>query len=161
MTDPKDVVDLAAVRQQESVNDLKIIDAGTLDGLIDDLADALSEITRLKGAEDNWAAPQREPCPSCERGDTPIMLDEHGTRSEVSGEPGRPGHAIDDYWWYCDQYEPKAPQRDREAMEKLREILKRWKVDCDKPVLPKIMQMWLRVACRDLDAILAGEKDDG
>lgn len=41
-------------------------------------------------------------CQGCRKGMTPVILDAHGTLSRVSGLPGRPGHAVDEYWWYCD-----------------------------------------------------------
>lgn len=47
-------------------------------------------------------------CPGCAKGAEPMLLDEHGTFTSVSGLPGRPGHAVDDFWWYCDQYAARA-----------------------------------------------------
>ena len=44
----------------------------------------------------------RKPCPGCAKGDTPELMDEGGTFSRVSGRPGRLGHGVDDYFWFCD-----------------------------------------------------------
>lgn len=56
------------------------------------------------------AAPAHGPCPGCAKGEVPLLLDEHGTFSHVSGLPGRLGHAVDDFWWFCDAYtKPAAP----------------------------------------------------
>jgi hypothetical protein len=45
----------------------------------------------------------RELCPYCQEGRLEqVMLDENGTLCSVSGEPGRLGHAWDDFWFYCD-----------------------------------------------------------
>jgi hypothetical protein len=44
-------------------------------------------------------------CPWCKRGDNPVILDRDGTLSLVSGLPGKPGHAFDDYSWHCDHYD--------------------------------------------------------
>jgi hypothetical protein len=59
--------------------------------------------------EDQGRRQVRGLCPGCLVGDAPVLLDEHGTLASVSGLPGRPGHAIDDYWWHCHQYPSPPP----------------------------------------------------
>lgn len=48
-------------------------------------------------------------CPGCQQGDPPRLLDEDGTLVSLSGNPGRWGHAHDDYYWFCAQYMAREP----------------------------------------------------
>jgi len=84
--------------------------------LIDDqeFYDAANELLALLGEGRQGPAA----CPGCLRED-PVLLDEDGTFAEISGLPGRFGHAVDDYWWYCDQYSPVVhpPQGERERLK--------------------------------------------
>lgn len=41
-------------------------------------------------------------CPSCRAGQRAMLLDNDGVLASVSGKPGRPGHALSDYHWFCD-----------------------------------------------------------
>lgn len=50
----------------------------------------------------------KRPCPGCERGETPALLDADGTLSSISGRPGKPGHGIDDFYWFCSDYKSAA-----------------------------------------------------
>ena len=51
-------------------------------------------------------------CPRIAKDMTPVLLDRDGTLASVSGRPGEPGHAVDDYWWFCEDYAP-TPTPDR------------------------------------------------
>jgi hypothetical protein len=46
----------------------------------------------------------KRPCPGCSEGEAPVLLDEDGTLSSVSGNPGRPGHGADDCYWFCEDF---------------------------------------------------------
>lgn len=40
-------------------------------------------------------------CPHCEKGWQPVLLDEDGVLTSISGKIGKMSHAFDDYWWDC------------------------------------------------------------
>ena len=40
-------------------------------------------------------------CKGCDDGLIVMMLDEDGTRTDISKRPGVPSHAVDEYWWPC------------------------------------------------------------
>ena len=44
-------------------------------------------------------------CPECEKENAPIIIDEDGTLSKISGKTGLPGHAIGDFYFHCIHYE--------------------------------------------------------
>ena len=47
---------------------------------------------------------EEDGCPGCAEGEKPVLLDKHGTLASISGLPGHPGHAVNDEWWYCEDY---------------------------------------------------------
>lgn len=49
-------------------------------------------------------------CRGCELGLPKMMLDDAGTRTDVSKRPGVPSHAVDDAWWPCDRWVRVAQQ---------------------------------------------------
>lgn len=69
-------------------------------------------IYALSGAPGDWtkrveaalAKPVPCNCPRISDYGEPVMLDEDGTLASISGEPGRPGHAVDAYYWFCEDY---------------------------------------------------------
>jgi hypothetical protein len=49
-------------------------------------------------------------CKGCERGLPVLMLDEDGTLTSVSGRSGVPGHALDDGYFPCANWQRVAPR---------------------------------------------------
>jgi len=74
-------------------------------------ADNLDYMRGWQDAKTDSVDPRsKRPCPGCSKGDAPVLLDEDGTLSSLSGNPGRPGHGADDAYWFCEDFLSIEPQ---------------------------------------------------
>ena len=67
------------------------------------------------GKADSVDPRSKSPCPECTNGEAPIELDEDGTKSSVSGTPGRPGHGAGDAYWFCEDFSPPVEPTERQG----------------------------------------------
>lgn len=100
----------------------------------------LAALLRAPETEAERAAPARGvapllKCPGCDRGLPVLMLDDDGVRTDVSGRPGTPSHAVSDAWWPCPRWQlagtaPAAPMELDAVVDAYQKAKDNWCAQC-------------------------------